>query len=272
VERHQLPEQQSSLAPSVKTQRVAIPLTSVPPLPVFQHHLQPTQLRTNSHVMPNEMQQIPFHNLQNVAACLPSPSNIHLPDPLELTADFDDNACNSANLSPHDLKLATNTAPLVARLRLITLPSPLSSAAPTPRDYNLLPVGDHRNLDVQHPHSDKEGDLLFISAAHMQSAHNEQQHSHRPQSPTASNVFDRQSSQPFAADLSPVPPAMSPPSLINHDPPPPHYSPLPVRSVLKLESAIQACSSTAGSLSDPAPVRSAPQTSLAIITGYVQLL
>jgi hypothetical protein len=214
--------------------------------------------------MSNENLQTPSHLLQNDAVSIHSPVNIQLPDPLELTSSFDENAGSSAIFSAYNLHSASNPASSAVHGRIITLPSPVSSAAPTPRDHIFVPVGVQSSRD-------NDEDLPFNSAAHMQSAQYEQQQYHQPQSPAAPNIFDRQISQPFAADLSPVPPAISPSSLNNHDPPLPRYSPLPLRSILKLESAIQASSAASSSyvpVSSNAPPRTAPQTSLAIITGY----
>ncbi len=261
------PHEQLSSTSSSKTQRVAIPLTSVPTLPLFQHHLEPTQLRANSPALLHVNPQTPSQPVQNVAVLLHSPANIHLPDPLHLTATYDDTTGGGSNISARNAYSASNAGSSVVRARII-LPSPPSSAAPTPRDNNALPLGFHRNPNGQQPHHENDEELMFDSAAHMHSAHLEQQQIHRPQSPAAQNVFDR-SAQPFPADLSPVPPAASPPSVFNRELPP-RYSPLPVRSVLKLESAIQASSAAAASVSVPAtqvPLRSVPQTSLAIITG-----
>jgi hypothetical protein len=271
-----LPHQQHLLhsASSSKTQRVAIPLTSVPPLSVFQHHLQPTQLRANTQSLPNDDAHPPAQLLRNEGGSPFFSAHIHLPDPLELTADYDDNARSSAD-NTSDQHASTSARHIVLPPRIIVLPSPLSSAAPTPRDHDFLPANGPRNRRDQQPPSNNDEDLMFTSAAHMQSAFHEHQHNHQ----LPHNVFEPQSSQLFAADLSPVPAAVSPSSLVHHEPPPLRYSPLPVRSVLKLESAIQASSAAAASLvsdhasnrASHAPPRAIPQTSLAIITGHASL-
>lgn len=288
-QQHQQPQQENQQqhtfsASSSRTQRLIIP-----PLSVFQHHQEPTQLRANNvHLNnSNSRDELYSHHIETETAPRQSPAIIVLPDPMDLTADFDSNAWSG--FSRHSIPQNEVNEVDTGHPRIVVLPSPPSSSAPTPRDHMFSTGDDHRHHNGPHQQNESQfffndAKILLSSAARIQPDHQTQEQQHRQHSPAAPLFFERQISQPFPADLSPVPPAVSPSSLLTDDPPPPRYSPMPVRSVFKLEAAIQASAVPAVLLSPgsesaehvlPKTHRVAPQTSLAVITGsepFVRIL
>jgi hypothetical protein len=115
-------------ASSSKTSRVA-----VPPLPIFQRNQLPTYLSASSIFNDNFNYHTSSHTHDDIP--FSTSTNIVLPDPIDLTANCTSSALDSANFS--DERSATHSIPDPAFVlpRHITLPSPLCSAAPTPRDH-----------------------------------------------------------------------------------------------------------------------------------------